>query len=502
MVKNLNFSTRSDSWQQVEQWGLGSTLLYESRSDPNTARFILFLGRLFPIAVTVTLCWLIGWWATKRWGGWSGVMAAGLFSFDPTVLGHGHLVTTDMAVTLGFVATLVLFERWLQAPTWRQTMLVSTVFALTQVSKFSAIILWLIVPAILFIRLFPNQHRLDWRWAGRMMLSLLVIVPLVTWVIYGFEVKRFDSDARIRRALDAALTAPNAGDEPPLTAWLVNHAKPQTMLGDVIQKARHLPIPAYSYFQGLIETSNHNFWGHTAFLLGEIRVHGWWYYFPVAMAVKLPLLTWGGLLLSLGLLLRRTRWRWNPASGFWILVLPPAMFLLWSMTGHINIGVRHVMPVIVFIPLWIGAAGARLRRAWQMPIAAVVVVGIGLTALLAWPHTLGYFNAAAGGTAHGHTILQDSNLDWNQDTWRLRSYLTQHHISTYGLAIPGNRKELFFDEAGYVMTDEEYAHGERPVGTYYISAGALYDTNNPFHWLWNETPTTVVGTTIYEYRFR
>ena len=40
--------------------------------------------------------------------------------------------------------------------------------------------------------------------------------------------------------------------------------------------------------------------GHAAFLLGEFRMTGWWYYFPVALAVKTPiafllLLPWGYL---------------------------------------------------------------------------------------------------------------------------------------------------------------------------------------------------------------
>lgn len=511
VIPDLHFDTTSQTWKHIDQWGLGSDLLYHSRANPASARWILFIGRLVPIAMTIFLVWLLGWWATKRWGAWAGVIAAGLFAFDPTVLGHGHLVTTDMAVSLGFVATVILLERFIDRPTWGRAIWLATVLAATNVIKFSAIILWLIVPVVILVRALFGTPRLSWRWVGRLALVIAVIAPLLTWTVYGFEVKRFASDGRISSALAKARRHVAAADitvEPPLTKALITLGNPDTVVGRILQRAAPAPVPAYSYFSGLIDTSNHNYWGHSAFLLGQVRELGWWYYFPVAMAVKMPLIVEAVLLFTAGWGIfawwRRKPRSWRLPASFLYLGFPPLAFLTWSLTSHINIGVRHTLPVMVFFPLW---AAMLLKQAWFTPRRAMatslgIVIVLLATSLMAWPHTLAYFNAAAGGTSQGHTILQDSNLDWNQDTWRLLNYVQTEHLGSYGLAIPGGRTELFFKNASEVPTDDQVANSLAPSGTYLISAAALYDTNNPFHWLWSKTPTKVIGSTVYRFDFR
>ncbi len=47
-------------------------------------------------------------------------------------------------------------------------------------------------------------------------------------------------------------------------------------------------LPAHPYLLGLKDLASHNAQGHDAYLLGEVSRQGWWYYFPVAFAVKTP----------------------------------------------------------------------------------------------------------------------------------------------------------------------------------------------------------------------
>ncbi|MEI4861449.1 hypothetical protein Q8G41_28060, partial [Klebsiella pneumoniae] len=49
----------------------------------------------------------------------------------------------------------------------------------------------------------------------------------------------------------------------------------------------HGPAPAF--FDGIKVALRHNENGHPAWLLGQHGNTGWWYYFPVALAVKTPL---------------------------------------------------------------------------------------------------------------------------------------------------------------------------------------------------------------------
>jgi hypothetical protein len=99
------------------------------------------------------------------------------------------------------------------------------------------------------------------------------------------------------------------------------------------------------------------------------------------------------------------------------------------MTSHINIGIRHLLPI--YAPLAVAAAYAvvELRRFRTVSIALIawLLIGIGI----AHPDYLPWFNAFAG--SHPETILNDSNLDWGQDVLRLvrtSRTLHIHHLTT------------------------------------------------------------------------
>ena len=57
----------------------------------------------------------------------------------------------------------------------------------------------------------------------------------------------------------------------------------------VLHALETVPVPAPQLLDGLWQVHNHVDAGHTAYLLGRHSFHGWWYFFPVALAVKTPL---------------------------------------------------------------------------------------------------------------------------------------------------------------------------------------------------------------------
>jgi hypothetical protein len=46
--------------------------------------------------------------------------------------------------------------------------------------------------------------------------------------------------------------------------------------------------------------------------------------------------------------------------------------------------------------------------------------------LAIYPHSMSYFNEAAGGPENGQAHLPDSNIDWRQDLLTLKSWLDTH----------------------------------------------------------------------------
>jgi hypothetical protein len=93
-----------------------------------------------------------------------------------------------------------------------------------------------------------------------------------------------------------------------------------------------------------------------AFLLGQVSDRGWWYYFPVALALKtsLPLLG----LTAVGLYTVVKEDGWQKTAVLWI---PPLFFMLLAMTGRITIGYRHILPVVPFLIMLAAQAGRRLK---------------------------------------------------------------------------------------------------------------------------------------------
>lgn len=48
------------------------------------------------------------------------------------------------------------------------------------------------------------------------------------------------------------------------------------------------------------------------------------------------------------------------------------------------------------------------------------------SSLSAYPHSLSYFNEAAGGSRRGHRHLISANIDWGQDMLYLKEWLDEH----------------------------------------------------------------------------
>src|SRR5438046_213179 len=61
--------------------------------------------------------------AASFFGPLGGVLATTIYVFDPTVAGHGHLITTDIAVSLGGVAVFAAAWRFAHRPDTKRTIL-------------------------------------------------------------------------------------------------------------------------------------------------------------------------------------------------------------------------------------------------------------------------------------------------------------------------------------------------------------------------------------------
>jgi hypothetical protein len=258
------------------------------------------------------------------------------------------------------------------------------------------------------------------------LVALAALVPL--FLGYGI---RAPSEARVAARFDWAVS------------YLLQRPGLDHGLG-VLLGHLWLPRELKDLVNGIVAVKAHNDGGHLAYLLGEVRMTGWWYFYLVALAVKtpIPMLLAGPLGVAW---LAREGWRSGDNWRITPAVLIVAILVFASGFSHINIGIRHVL--ILYPLLALGAAWV-VTRSWQalrrmrdrrLAAAGTVVLAAVLSWQLsalwfAWPDYLAYFNETV---SHPERVLVDSDLDWGQDLRRLERAAAERKIPRLSIAYRG-----------------------------------------------------------------
>ena len=359
----------------------------------------IFLMRLGTLPFFLLACLVVCAWSRHYFGKPMAVLAIALFTLLPTTLADAGLAVTDMALGATVGAAFLAAIYWAEKPTLPRSLLLGLSVGLACLSKFTALGY---VPATICLA-FVSYLAVKWpgmrglvriavRQIPHFMLATLT-TALVIWAGYCCSVGPFHTD----------LTLP----------W------------------RQLSLPAPEFFDGIRSALNHNRAGHLAFLLGQVSISGWWYYFPVVLALKTPIAFLVLLAIGAFVCIRERR---KPAH-----LLPLAFafgILVPAMKSRIDIGIRHIEPIYIALSI-IAALGVReLLQRSRASLAGVLAAGI----LVAWmwisvavhhPDYLSYFNGFAG--ANPQNIIVDSNYDWGQDMKLLANHLRQKGVNEISL---------------------------------------------------------------------
>lgn len=399
------------------------------------------------------------------------VLAAVFFAFEPTLLGHGPLVKNDISLGLAFTATALALASMADRVTAANFALLALAAAAGVTTKFSGLLLGPFVAALLLLRgLLPRPWCVFGRpLSGRgprvlaaagLTAAAAAISVTAIWAVYGFRFS-FSPDPALRADLSPEVAMSrtfvarlNDPTRMPTTADM--HATPTPRPVAAAVRLHELQLLPETFLKGFAYTYATTLL-RSAFLLDEISESGWWYYFPLAMAFKLPLgvLALLALLLLalLAALLRRYRQavHGSPASrASWadpwplaVCLLMAGGYLLVAMNGNMNLGIRHLLPVLPMLLSAGSAVAVHLVRRFGAPLLAVVVLAAVATAaesLAARGNYIAFFNLPA--RHHGpHHLLTDSNLDWGQHLPALVDWQRRHPdvplaVSYFGTATP------------------------------------------------------------------
>jgi 4-amino-4-deoxy-L-arabinose transferase-like glycosyltransferase len=416
-------------------------------------------------------------WAARLFGPTTACLAAILFSLLPPILAHAGVATTDLAVAAALPFVILAMDSWVSGirrqasgadrpgedPQRRDarrrelehTIILGLIVGLGLLTKFSFAPFCAIVCLVLVA--------LQWRVLRRahLLVFAAVLSLVVVWAAYRFQF------APMSKVDDKA------------------HPTFTRLAPSLLRFSDEVPIPAPGYFAGLAAVALHDREGHYAYLLGECRQLGWWYYFPVALFVKTPL---AFLILAL----------WGARSRVPLVIF--LALLAYCMTASINIGIRHVLPLYAPLSLlaalglthiWRTTRGFDFGRVAAAGLAAWLVVA----GVRAHPDYLAYFNETA--STYPQRVLVDSNLDWGQDLKRLSGYARERGIERIGVLLATTDDISRFGLVAYGL--EPWI---KPQGWIAVSHTALAYNNcrsEGFRWLRNYQPVKKIGKGIEVY---
>jgi hypothetical protein len=345
------------------------------------------------------------------------------FTTQPAILGHSGLATLDAAGVAGMAVALLAFSRWLERPSSARAAVLGAAWGFAISCKLLSIAYVPIACAAIYLVRLLRDPETRARW--RSIVTVFVVPPIaaiVVWAGYGFS------------------TAPAA------TLAIVHQAFPETVGGRLLASLDpDTLVPAPALVRGIAEMIEVNKLGFLGYAINQWSYKGWWWYFPLAFALKTTLATL--LLLAVGLFLARHN------RAFIEAMAAAGAILGMSMTAHVDIGVRYILPI--YVPLSLAAAVAvmaMIRHHRKLARGAAIVllswhVGAGF---VAHPDYLAYFNELA--LPDPSRYLVDSNLDWGQDILRLRDEVRRLKIEQLGVALfgPADLDRLGFPPYSYV----------------------------------------------------
>jgi 4-amino-4-deoxy-L-arabinose transferase-like glycosyltransferase len=362
------------TWSGNDEYSYGARFV-AAQLAAGKLRRVTFASRLVPLAETAGVSFVLYAIGLELAGALAGALSGLLWLASPFVLGIGHLDGTDIPFALGVALSSWALLRWLR---WRDTRrlawlgLALAAAAETQVTGLLVVASGLVVVVAA-----------EWRSGIVPALARAALAGLIVWAAVW----------AVYLVLDPAI----AGQLPLL-----------------------IPRP---YIDGIRFLSVHDDNGSAAYIAGVAYTGGRWWYWPLSLVIKWPE---AGLLL---LIAGTIGCRWLPRDlrrRAGVAVGAPAVLLTaFTLTMPKDDGLRYLLPALA---LWAAAAGSGLvaagsalrgaERAAGAVTSVLLVVALAATAV-SFPESIAW---TAWPFRPNYTIVTDSNVDWGQGLYALRSW--------------------------------------------------------------------------------
>ncbi|HJX01340.1 MAG TPA: glycosyltransferase family 39 protein [Terriglobales bacterium] len=472
----------------------------------NDAERVLTRARLVMMLFPLALLMLLWQFARRVFGEKAALLATVLLVLEPNILAHGSLVNTDVALTAAFFAAVFAFYEYMQAPTLWKALLVGVAVGITLSSKFSGVVVVPVLIVLAAVEIFllrsgsvtplPFSRRLrNLLVASRLRDLILASATAIVliWSVYGFHSQTRPTTGYKLKWQRILLTnrQVHTGDK----------ERPTPRVISLFRAARVFPEPYLNGLEAIVQTTNA---GKRMYLFGHTYETGQWFYFPASLLIKLTL---PSLLLVVLSASQFSFWSAHRRQLLY-LAIPAITFLSFSMRSALDIGFRHLLPVLPLVLIF-ASAGAVAFCSGSFKRAALVgamVLWHTFSSVHAFPEYLSYANEAFGGPKNAYKSLSDSNVDWGQSLKEIREYLVYNPAEPCWFMQNGTADASYYQIPCDTAFQENYParivhalpkrmHGTVLVSAHYLSGLGWFQEfgSDPFAAFRSEVPVMKIG---------
>jgi hypothetical protein len=379
---------------------------------------LLITARLGACLMSLLLALLVFLAAWEMFGRWEAVTALAILAFEPSLIGHGSIVLTDMSISATSFGAMYALYRFGKDQTWTRFAFAALAFGLMLGAKHSAVFfvgiffVLLIADATLFRKI---ETRVSRQVLTRIaaFAAMLVIGVGILWTLYGFHYY----------SIPAATTSSIS-----VADYIKENGRPETItslpakLTDAVSKTRLFPE---SYVLGMADVIA---WGsRNSNIFGRNYPTGKWFYFPVCFAVKSSIALL--LLLPVGLVFSyfdRNKWR-----EVMFLLFPAVCYFVIASSSSFTNGVRHLLPFYAYVIVLAAAGAVRLCRKFYYfrYVLVVLLIYHAAVAVRTAPNYIAFANDLWGGYEGTHKVFLGGNADLGGSIKQVNEYLARENIN-------------------------------------------------------------------------
>jgi hypothetical protein len=412
---------------------------------------VLRAARTMGTLLGVALALVVFFWSRRLHGDGAGLVSLGFFCLCPMVIANSGLATADIAATLFFALAVWSFWTLLHRVSGWTVLGCGLAVGGLMATKLSGVLFVPMAVLMLVAKLglrhpvtvaLPGTGAREETSAPKQFFLLATASTAAAlaayfflWAIYGFH-------------YSFGVQTPD-GSAP----WSLFNGQPESLVSSCIAWCReHRLFPEHFLID--IRLLMLTVQQRRAFLMGGYSRVGWWYFFPVAWFFKTPIPFLIAVLASLIVVIAAGWRQWAKGVGgaaaasainfyeFTPLAVLLVVYLGGMMSGNLNIGLRHLLPVY---PVLFILAGV-LTRWWHRPsgwvLAGALIMWSAGEVWAVYPQTLAYFNEFAGGSRNGYHVLVDSSYEWGQDLPAVEKWIAQRSSR------PGPKPPVYFSYFG------------------------------------------------------